>query len=832
MPQAPYASFHHSHHGSHPHIIPNQHAFYPPYQPYPAALPPQPSNGPLIVSSYPQHQLPALLPIRQIPPPRRPSSSTHSQAIASPSSNSSTSLYASTVRALPSPPAAFSPPLPWLSVPELPFPPRAPRRRKKRRAPQLTSSSLELPSLRKLQGTDTDDSVPDSHTSTIAAASGLETPLTSLASSEVESVQPSTPLSATLPPSSSANLPSPTQGKGPIRPIIPILPAIPNLPTTPKHVTRDSLGGETPKPLETRSSTFSPSAPDEDAKSPINSTEQDSATASLEKNTNSTPAHSSLPPKSWADLVRSKNSKVVPNASLVPTNGNTLAGDFGAPKTTSIADALNSFSIEKNDADGSKISFLEPRGLVNTGNMCYMNSVLQILVFCVPFYDFLNRIGKRAAHSFKSDTPLIGAMIMFMREFSVIDSAISVEQLRMRLKDGELEQYGAPFTPEFVYDVIKRLPRFSSMRRGHQQDAEEFLGFLLEGLHDECVQVLKGTPASGVVTPTNGAFPLSLDSSFEISSPQPDDGWLEVGPKQKPSITRSSGTITTESPITKIFGGKLRSELRVPGLKNSVTLEPYQPLQLDIQSPDVQNISDALKGLTRSETLHGDFNSPRGPDVTATKQVFIETLPPVLILHLKRFEYNNAGGTQKIWKKIGYPLELEIPKEVFSPQKRGGLTIHNGLPKYRLIGVVYHHGKNASGGHYTVDVRRQDGREWVRLDDTVIRRVRSQDVAQGGNQIESKVSVAKFKNERSPKSEMDINFDGNRLNEANENGTDENGWKQVNGGANGREAWSNIANTSDDVPPTWPKNSNKDFSHEKFSVKDSKVAYILFYQKI
>lgn len=51
-----------------------------------------------------------------------------------------------------------------------------------------------------------------------------------------------------------------------------------------------------------------------------------------------------------------------------------------------------------------------------------------------------------------------------MREFLVIDSALSVEQLRMRLKEKELEQYGEAFIPEFVYEVIRRLPRFSSMR--------------------------------------------------------------------------------------------------------------------------------------------------------------------------------------------------------------------------------------------------------------------------------------------------------------------------------------------------------------------------------
>ena len=51
-----------------------------------------------------------------------------------------------------------------------------------------------------------------------------------------------------------------------------------------------------------------------------------------------------------------------------------------------------------------------------------------------------------------------------MQEFKIIDAAVSVDQLRMRLKDNELEQYGDAFIPEFVYDVIKRLPRFSHMR--------------------------------------------------------------------------------------------------------------------------------------------------------------------------------------------------------------------------------------------------------------------------------------------------------------------------------------------------------------------------------
>lgn len=64
----------------------------------------------------------------------------------------------------------------------------------------------------------------------------------------------------------------------------------------------------------------------------------------------------------------------------------------------------------------------------------------------------------------KSDTPLLDAMIMFMREFKVLASAESTETVRRMLKQEQLEQYGEPVTPEYVYDAIKKLPRFSNMR--------------------------------------------------------------------------------------------------------------------------------------------------------------------------------------------------------------------------------------------------------------------------------------------------------------------------------------------------------------------------------
>jgi ubiquitin carboxyl-terminal hydrolase 10 len=395
-----------------------------------------------------------------------------------------------------------------------------------------------------------------------------------------------------------------------------------------------------------------------------------------------------------------------------------------------------------------------------------------------------------------------------MQEFKDGKSAATVEQLRRSLKSEDLEQYGEPFTPEFVYEAIRQLPRFASMRRGHQQDAEEFLGFLLQSLDDECTRVMGHTLFGDATSALFENFTGDDESD-------PTGDWLEVGRKQKAAVTRSSGS-NNSTPITKIFGGLLRSEFRVPGLKDSITTEPYQPLQLDIGSPEVRNVVDALRGLTRSERLQGDFNSPRGKDVVATKQVFIETLPPVLILHLKRFQFDAEGrGTVKIWKKIDYPLELEIPLEVLSRQKRQSVG-DSALRKYKLISVVYHHGKNASGGHYTVDVRRQDDQDWLRLDDTVLRRVHNQDVAEAGAEEESKKEV---------KDSVPIGASGNRFGAMNDEETGEDdGWKQVTTASGGNKRWSSVVNGAGSTTPKGKQT--------KDNTKDNKVAYLLFYQRI
>ena len=203
-----------------------------------------------------------------------------------------------------------------------------------------------------------------SEASTIAAPSEPETPATSQAPSESDYTNVSTPATPAPAPVPSPK-PTPTQqaphARRDTRTAIAI-PSIPGLakpkgvsPPSTSHKEVQSQAGEeiTPKTEEQITSAEEKTAPvEETVKTP-----------------EAKPA-----PKSWADLVKRNAPKAAAHTpglqkSEVMTNGIPL------PKSAPLADALRQYSVNS----GALLNFLEPRGLVNTGNMCYMNSVSLIV---------------------------------------------------------------------------------------------------------------------------------------------------------------------------------------------------------------------------------------------------------------------------------------------------------------------------------------------------------------------------------------------------------------------------------------------------------------------
>lgn len=320
-------------------------------------------------------------------------------------------------------------------------------------------------------------------------------------------------------------------------------------------------------------------------------------------------------------------------------------------------------------------------------------------MYCPPFWKLFYDLGRVLDGSSDngmntSKTPLVDATIRFLREFIPKQKAPegkgkAVDRAYNAYREEE-EDIMDSFIPSYVYDALKEKKRFDHMRGGHQEDAEEFLGFYLDTLEEELLSIVSSLQSKPAVEQTHS------ESSHGDAAGE-GGPWLEVGRRNRTAVTRT--VKAAESPITRIFGGKFRSTLRVPHQKESVIFEDWRSLRLDIQRDQIHSIKDALSYISAPQSVQVTSVTRPGAILEATQTVHIDSLPLILVLHLKRFLYDaNAGGVGKVGKQVSFTPELEIGNDIVAPGRKIPST------RYKLFGVLYHHGSSALGGHYTLDV--------------------------------------------------------------------------------------------------------------------------------
>ena len=217
-------------------------------------------------------------------------------------------------------------------------------------------------------------------------SSDTETPATSEAPSESGSTQPTTPSSA-LPNQQVSVIKtqnSSHHNRTITKPAVPIIPATPKAGANSAQNHKALNSTDTAKALQQNAV---PPAANVDEKSASNGKQSGTSVDQTEDNSEM-PSLSlpRAPPKSWADLVRTQASQRNEADITSNVNGSSTNG-AGIPKSGSLGQVLQSFSV----LNDFKISFLEPRGLVNIGNLCYMNSVGRLAGgFCFPIFTNLN----------------------------------------------------------------------------------------------------------------------------------------------------------------------------------------------------------------------------------------------------------------------------------------------------------------------------------------------------------------------------------------------------------------------------------------------------------
>lgn len=172
-----------------------------------------------------------------------------------------------------------------------------------------------------------------------------------------------------------------------------------------------------------------------------------------------------------------------------------------------------------------------------------------------------------------------------------------------------------------------------------------------------------------------------------------------------------------EGTIPKLFEGKMISFIRCKHVDYcSSRVEPFYDIQLNIKGK--KNIYESFEDYTRVETLDGDNKYDAGHYglQEAEKGIVFEYFPPVLHLHLLRFQYDPMTDTNI---KINDRFEFSETLDLSNFLQKGHADGKDA--KYTLHAVLVHSGDN-HGGHYVVFINPNRDGKWCKFDDDVVSR--------------------------------------------------------------------------------------------------------------
>ncbi|XP_045658252.1 LOW QUALITY PROTEIN: ubiquitin carboxyl-terminal hydrolase 27-like [Ursus americanus] len=331
------------------------------------------------------------------------------------------------------------------------------------------------------------------------------------------------------------------------------------------------------------------------------------------------------------------------------------------------------------------------RGLINLGNTCFMNCIVQALTHTPILRDFF--LSDR--HRCEMPSPelcLVCEMSSLFREL-----------------------YSGNPSPHVPYKLLHLVWIHARHLAGYrQQDAHEFLIAALDVLHRHC----KGDDAGKAANNPNHCNCI-IDQIFT------------GGLQSDVTCQACHGVSTTIDPCWDI-------SLDLPGSCTSFwPMSPGRESSVNGEShiPGITTLTDCLRRFTRPEHLGSSAKIKCGSCQSyqeSTKQLTMNKLPVVACFHFKRFEHS-AKQRRKITTYISFPLELDMtPFMASSKESRmnGQLQLPtnsgNDENKYSLFAVVNHQGTLESG-HYTSFIRHHKD-QWFKCDDAVITKASIKDV--------------------------------------------------------------------------------------------------------
>lgn len=349
---------------------------------------------------------------------------------------------------------------------------------------------------------------------------------------------------------------------------------------------------------------------------------------------------------------------------------------------------------------GKKLTVSSSRGgrvgLTNLGNTCFMNAGLQCLSHIEPISAYF----------------LTGKHEEEINEKNPLGSGGQLAKAFAKLQEQLWQRSAKKHNPKPIHGTLGRFA--PHLFDGYeQQDAQEFLAYFLDGLHED-LNLVKERPA-----PRKG-------ETSEEEDLQADEEQERVEQEQGEEYVAAMAWMThlayNKSILVDLFQGQLRSLVTCNECgKVSKTFDPYLYMSLPVND-DMRSVEDALRLFLAEETLSGDeqFRCNRCKKrVDATKKIDIWKLPPVLVVHLKRFEFDTRTYRfKKIQAELKSSLSIDFTQWVSTEQKESLV--------YDVQCVANHSGSFGSG-HYTAMCRHPIDGKWYNFNDDQVEEVKDED---------------------------------------------------------------------------------------------------------
>lgn len=323
-----------------------------------------------------------------------------------------------------------------------------------------------------------------------------------------------------------------------------------------------------------------------------------------------------------------------------------------------------------------------PSGLVNLGNTCYMNSVLECFRHCGPLIRYLfGPAFQKDRVCFTNRKPAEQA---FAGEFRALMNKL------------ESSPPGTAIAPNGLLKLMVLLNPVFAYRQ--QADAQECINTVLQVLHTALTVNVKIHNLPGAGT----------SDSLELQ---------RIGNGRYEGHVKANGY----SIIEELFGSQFLSKLTYENCNHiSYSHDPYTIVPVPIPNTAL-TLYDCFDAFVEAEEVVSVTCDECKEQKSATKILSFWTLPQVLVIQLKRFNH----ALKKIEKFIQAPPVLNMSKYVTHPRVADIIKSDpSALQLYDLRGVICHTG-GLNGGHYYARCWRPEEKgnqgHWINFDDASVR---------------------------------------------------------------------------------------------------------------